>query len=383
MKNSFFKIACLLMLLLGGLSTAQAAEGVTMTLSTETQRFTPGKDYVINVDLTNSLTVKALQGDIVFPKGLMAVKSDVENGYFEVSSRIPHSANSSMDVKAAMINDSTLRFLVLPARGREFMPAGEGAILTFKVHANDALTANSTVLLTKAHATTTTGDDNTGYDITDATLLVKNTKFVPELLLSINDVDATPNQPVAVPVLLANTPAYYGEDIDSLTALQFDLQVPEGATISTDNVVYSNRLQQSHIVAITKVADNTYRFVVSSSSNGKIRGNNGELFAFYLSTTNALAESSVIKVSNQVFSTVYGQVYVSDNADLAPDFDVKVTNHRNIYDLNNDGVVNANDIQIIYNAYHNTTFDSTKDLNNDGVINANDIQIEYNGYHAK
>ena len=62
------------MLLLGGLSTAQAAEDVTMTLSTETQRFTPGKDYEINGDVTNRLTVKALQGGIIFPKGLTAVK---------------------------------------------------------------------------------------------------------------------------------------------------------------------------------------------------------------------------------------------------------------------------------------------------------------------
>lgn len=383
MKNSFFKIACLLMLLLGGLSTAQAAEDVTMTLSTETQRFTPGKDYEINVDVTNNLTVKALQGDIVFPKGLTAVKSDVENGYFEVSSRIPHSANSSMDVKAAMINDSTLRFLVLPARGREFMPAGEGTILTFKVHASDALATKSTILLDNARATTTTGDDNISNKLDEVTLLVKNTKFVPELILSINDIDVNVNKPVAVPVLLTNEPAYYGEDIDSLTALQFDVQVPEGASINTDDIVYSNRLQQSHIVAVTKMEGNTYRFMVSSSSLGKIRGNKGELFAFYMTTTNTVPEESVLKVTNQVFSTVHGQRYVSDNADLAPDFDVKVTNHRNIYDLNNDGVVNASDIQILLNAFHAGDVNSTMDLNNDGVINANDIQIELNGYHAE
>ena len=82
-------------------------------------------------------------------------------------------------------------------------------------------------------------------------------------------------------------------------------------------------------------------------------------------------------------STVHGQRYVSDNADLAPDFDVKVTNHRNIYDLNNDGVVNARDIQILYNASIDSTVDSTKDLNNDGVINAKDVQIELNEYLAK
>lgn len=102
-----------------------------------------------------------------------------------------------------------------------------------------------------------------------------------------------------------------------------------------------------------------------------------------MTTTNTVPEESVLKVTNQVFSTVHGQRYVSDNADLAPDFDVKVTNHRNIYDLNNDGVVNAMDVQIIHNAYHDTTVDSTKDLNNDGVINAKDVQIEHNAYHAQ
>lgn len=71
------------------------------------------------------------------------------------------------------------------------------------------------------------------------------------------------NKPVAVPVLLTNEPAYYGEDIDSLTALQFDVQVPEGASINTDDIVYGNRLQQSHIVAVTKMEGNTYRFMVS------------------------------------------------------------------------------------------------------------------------
>ena len=161
------------------------------------------------------------------------------------------------------------------------------------------------------------------------------------------------------------------------------MQVPEGASINTDDIVYGNRLQQSHIVAVTKMEGNTYRFMVSSSSLGKIRGNNGELFAFYMTTTNTVPEESVLKVTNQVFSTVHGQRYVSDNADLAPDFDVKVTNHRNIYDLNNDGVVNASDIQILLNAFHAGDVNSTMDLNNDGVINANDIQIELNGYHAE
>ena len=225
-----------------------------------------------------------------------------------------------------------------------------GTTFVLKVHASDALATKSTILLDNARATTTTGDDNISNKLDEVTLLVKNTKFVPELILSINDIDVNVNKPVAVPVLLTNEPAYYGEDIDSLTALQFDVQVPEGASINTDDIVYGNRLQQSHIVAVTKMEGNTYRFMVSSSSLGKIRGNNGELFAFYMTTTNTVPEESVLKVTNQVFSTVHGQRYVSDNADLAPDFDVKVTNHRNIYDLNNDGVVNAMDVQIIHNA---------------------------------
>lgn len=305
MKKILFNLLSVLMLLMGGVS-ASWAQNVALSYGMDTQRLVPGETYTICVNMTNDVPVKALMCDIVLPQGMEMVSSEVENGYFELTPRIVR----GMDIQANKMSASEYRMLVLPSSSKTVIKAGEGAIAYFNVKVSGQLAPTSTIKMDNIDVT---DQNNTNINLGTVAVEVKNSDLVPEITLAINDI-AFEKHDVAVPVevcLFNSKP---------MSAMQFDLQLPEGVVLDTEEFEYSDRLQQSHVIIITDLGNNTYRVVVNSASNGKFRQTDGVIMTLYMSA-NLAAEQSEMKVFGQVYSDADGHMFTADN----PEFTVGIT----------------------------------------------------------
>lgn len=336
----------MLMLLIGGMSTAMAQ---SLSLDFDILRPASGESRVINVVLDNEFGVMALQADVVLPDGLEMVESSVENGYFELSSRIPR----GMDIQANKVDANTYRMFVVPSGTNVSIKAGKGVIASFTVKAATKLAPETQMKLANislADASTT------NYDLPDFVGPVKNAELVPELI--INNFNVTVGQPSKVDVLLNN--------VKPLSAMQFEIEAPEGISIDTENFEFSDRLQQSHNITVKKLAntDNTYRVTVNSASNGLFRNNEGVILSLYFNAANNAAAESKLVVTNPIYSDKEGAKYTDSYA-----FTVAVAvDGQNPADVNGDGNVNSDDLRVVINSI----------LDNDGQYNSDVLRLIIN-----
>lgn len=166
-----------------------------------------------------------------------------------------------------------------------------------------------------------------------------------------------------------------------LTAYQFDLVLPIGITLATnDNGKYlvskTDRYEDdAQTLNVSKVDDatNTYRIVCFSITNEKISGTSGAILNAVLAVDKNIVDGTFEgKISDIVFTKTDGkQLKLSDSK-----FTI-VVNSIILGDANGDGEVNVSDIVEIVNYIMGKPsaifVQAAADLNGDGEINVTDI----------
>lgn len=181
---------------------------------------------------------------------------------------------------------------------------------------------------------------------------------------------STSNKEIPISILLNNKTTDF-------TAFQFDLILPSCFVLAqrsyNDFKVYlTDRYEDANQnLSVSRINDDTYRFVCFSTSNGVIKGNSGAIIESFLSLVNELNNDNYeATISNIVLTKKDGkEVKLSD---------VKFVIYSKLKgDANGDGLVNVSDIVEIVNCIMGKTsrrfFKEAADMNEDNIINVTDI----------
>lgn len=106
--------------------------------------------------------------------------------------------------------------------------------------------------------------------------------------LYIPDLTALPGNTLSVPVYVENT--------TEIVAVQFTLQVPEGATLTSETAALTNRAAD-HSVTLREMDSQEYLFVIYSSTNSPIKGRTGKLMTVDMQVGNDYEEGSTIALA--------------------------------------------------------------------------------------
>ena len=144
--------------------------------------------------------------------------------------------------------------------------------------------------------------------------------------ISVSDVGLAPGKTSQVAVALTNSTTY--------TAFQFDMVLPSGISIVKDaskpefeqyEVSLVGGRTSDHKVYVAQVADNTYRFLGFSMTNGDITGNSGQLLQMTLQASSDVA-TGALSGANSSKSLLVAADNTQSQKDAEVDFAVNVQN---------------------------------------------------------
>lgn len=126
--------------------------------------------------------------------------------------------------------------------------------------------------------------------------------------LYLSDVSGMKGSDVTLPVCMDN-------DVE-VTALQFDLEIPEGITLDEASLALAEARKVDHLVTMrASQSENVYTFMVYSPSNQNLQGNSGEVITIKLHIPETFQEESThpLTLSNVVLSQVDGSNVMTDS----------------------------------------------------------------------
>ena len=245
--------------------------------------------------LTNDQAATALQATIELPAGLSYVANSVAK-------------TSRVKGRGAVVQASTKtgKLVIVETDGN--IAAGEGAIITFKVQASNNLNDETLPLeITEIYVSDADANPliNNGTYTANVKMLGLDCKFsAPESF------EIAANQEYQVDVTMTN--------VQTLTALQGTLTLPEGLELVVPDeeepkelFIYSDRIPLQSQFKFQKI-EGGYNFVLSSSLNFEIVGNDGVIFSFKVKATPALAETTEINLTNLRVATTTGKSQLCD-----------------------------------------------------------------------
>jgi len=264
-----------------------------------------------------------------------------------------------------------------------FVYDDDASVLTAQAAATTTATAASPV---GTYPITVSGAASDKYNITyvNGTLTVKANPMLTNVL-GCEDIGGLRGASTVLPVLLTNE--------DEMTALQFDVTLPEGVAVGTNE---KGKLQVSktercadHTLSVSKQDDgsNTYRVLLYSVDVEAIDGNSGAVVNLTLDLDEDMeAGEYEIAISNINLTT-------TDQTKLTPANATCTLTVRDYIrgDANGDGTVDVTDIVAIANHIlgqgNHAVNTYAADVNGDGVIDVTDIvgvaNLILNGHQAK
>ena len=294
----------------------------------------PGGEAVVNVDLQNEDNImSAIQMDVVIPDGV-----DVKEGSIKfVGNRVDEEDFFLYMQKQE--GAKMYRILVLPQDLNSSFAGNQGNLLQFTVTANSNLKPKQQIEVKSIVGSDTNAEK---YVMSDFTVDVQ--QMVGSFAISA----ATEGDLLLKPSVEGNSQriSFSLSNTISVRALEAVITLPEGAQVVM-NEKGSVKIDRGSRVPTnlkfsSSVIDNKVKVVLSGLTADVLQGTEGEVFAFYVSGTEALAENSEVTVSN---------VILSDNA--ASSFDVYESHSLNL--INMDKVYLAPAQEILSNI--NTTLE--------------------------
>ena len=254
-----------------------------------------GETKEVSLILENDAPATALQVSIDLPTELSYIENSVQK-------------TDRVKGRGAVVqaSASTGKLVIVETDGT--IAAGEGAIITFKVQAGDDLDGGTKpVELSNIIVSDANGDqlnENESYTAT-AKYLGLDCKFTaPESL------EVSVGKEYQVDVTMTN--------VQSLTAFQGTLTLPEGLEIVVPDAdepselfIYSDRIPMTNQFKFQK-GESSISFVLSSTMNSEIVGNDGVIFSFKVKATEVLAEESEISLTNMYVARTTGKSQLCD-----------------------------------------------------------------------
>jgi hypothetical protein len=198
--------------------------------------------------------------------------------------------------------------------------------------------------------------------------------------LFINDTTTFNGTQVKLPILMNN--------LESITAFQFDLYLPSGVNVAKENGDYMIDLGErttlkKHTVASQLQTDGAIRVVAYSNTSSDFVGNSGPVLYVTLNTADSLTDGDYpILLKNKVLSTVNAV----EHRDSLSSSRLSIKTYT-IGDVDNSGSITITDAVMIINKILGTepkTFvEKAADLDKNGVVNINDAVALINRYVLK
>ena len=274
----------------------------------------PGGEAVVNVDLQNEDNImSSIQMDVVIPDGV-----DVKEGSIKfVGNRVDEEDFFLYMQKQE--GAKMYRILVLPQDLNSSFAGNQGNLLQFTVTANSNLKPKQQIEVKSIVGSDANADK---WPMKDFTVDVQ--QMVGSFAISA----ATEGDLLLKPSVEGNSQriSFSLSNTISVRALEAVITLPEGAQVVM-NEKGSVKIDRGSRVPTnlkfsSSVIDNKVKVVLSGLTADVLQGTEGEVFAFYVSGTEALAEKSEVTVSN---------VILSDNA--ASSFDVYESHSLNLINM--------------------------------------------------
>ena len=274
----------------------------------------PGGEAVVNVDLQNEDNImSSIQMDVVIPDGV-----DVKEGSIKfVGNRVDEEDFFLYMQKQE--GAKMYRILVLPQDLNSSFAGNQGNLLQFTVTANSNLKPKQQIEVKSIVGSDTNAEK---YVMSDFTVDVQ--QMVGSFAISA----ATEGDLLLKPSVEGNSQriSFSLSNTISVRALEAVITLPEGAqaVMNEKGSVKIDRGSRvpTNLKFSSSVIDNKVKVVLSGLTADVLQGTEGEVFAFYVSGTEALAENSEVTVSN---------VILSDNA--ASSFDVYESHSLNLINM--------------------------------------------------
>ncbi|MCI6743385.1 MAG: hypothetical protein MR564_02375, partial [Paraprevotella sp.] len=274
----------------------------------------PGGEAVVNVDLQNEDNImSSIQMDVVIPDGV-----DVKEGSIKfVGNRVDEEDFFLYMQKQE--GAKMYRIVVLPQDLNSSFAGNQGNLLQFTVTANSNLKPKQQIEVKSIVGSDTNAEK---YEMSDFTVDVQ--QMVGSFVISA----ATEGDLLLKPSVEGNSQriSFSLSNTISVRALEAVITLPEGAQVVM-NEKGSVKIDRGSRVPTnlkfsSSVIDNKVKVVLSGLTADVLQGTEGEVFAFYVSGTEALAENSEVTVSD---------VILSDNA--ASSFDVYESHSLNLINM--------------------------------------------------
>lgn len=237
-----------------------------------------GEYKTVSLILENDVEVTALQAALTLPAGLV-----YSSGSVQKTDRVK---GRGAEVQAS---NSTGKLMIVETGGT--IAPGEGAVITFRLRRNSNLTDGdytiklSEIIISDAEANQLNKDEESSVKI--KAIGIEDCSFgAPE------EIWLAVNQEYQVDVTLTNV------GVNDLAAFQGKLALPEGLEIvpgEDGKFIYSYRTPVPLEFKFQE-SDGYTSFVLSSISNENIIDTQGVIFSFKVKATEALAETSEIKL---------------------------------------------------------------------------------------
>jgi hypothetical protein len=169
-----------------------------------------------------------------------------------------------------------------------------------------------------------------------------------------------------------------------ITALQFDLVLPEGVTVANDEdgmlISLSTRALKTHTIAKSVQKDGSIRIICSSNNNAVFSGNEGSVVLVKLDISKDLADGEyTVAVNNIELSSSDGIAFHPENAKATITVGGVIAG-----DVDNNGSVTVNDavciVRDILGLSNKTFVKAAADLDGNGSVTINDKVVLINRF---
>ena len=167
-------------------------------------------------------------------------------------------------------------------------------------------------------------------------------KIIPAPAMNVTDISTFPGSELVIPVGMKND--------EEITAAQFDLYLPDGITIATNEdeeymiTLADDRKTSSHTVSAKKQEDGAIRIIAYSTSNKPFKGNDGVLLNITTKVSDAMAvgEYKLTMKNIRLADT-------NENEFVTNEKSSKISVTLLLGDVNNDLTVSISDVVALVN----------------------------------
>lgn len=296
MKKLIVKFACLYLLLFAYTGPAQA-ENNNAQLTLSPASLSSGANATLSFDLTNSVSVTALQFDFMLPDGLSVNTMTNEDGDEVPAITLTERKKSSHSLSCNKLANGKYAVAILSMKNQAFNEES-GALVNISVAVSSMLPTGSYDISVSRVVICPLADGKPGETIMqpDFTSRVSVTNASGET--------GSAQLSLVTGRLKAGTEQTVSLDMTNgieVTAMQFNVTLPEGVTLCTmkneDNetvpaIMLTDRKKSSHSLSSNRQENGSYTVVILSMKNQAFSGINGALVDMKLSVATTVSTGS-------------------------------------------------------------------------------------------